>query len=96
MAILRLKWAGHPVPVELSRLQTREVSVPYVVGLLGHMNPQRLLFSIGGVEQTEIYPGGVPGEEGKVHPFAVPRSTHAGKAYPAICLVYRVACCNLS
>src|SRR3546814_17943236 len=81
VAGLRIVGAMHAVAVEHVRLPVRPVAMPDLVRLLRQGDPFRLL-EAGPVEQAELHPPGVGGEEGEVAaltaPACAPRDGAAG------------------
>ena len=72
--VARVRGEGtvYAVAIELPRLQIRHVAVPHHVGLLGQRNGQRLDVRVGRLEETELNPGRVFGEECEVDADTVP------------------------
>jgi len=62
------------VAVQLPWRNVRQISVPYLVGVLRQCDASGFLLSIHGVEQTQFDFGGIFGEQRKVYARAIPRS----------------------
>lgn len=72
-----------PEPIMEAGAPLRQVDVPCLIGLLLQSNPMGFLRGIRPIEQAKIHRRGIFGEEGEIHPFAVPRgSQRIGSARP--------------
>ncbi len=82
VAALGLVGPVDPVAVELARAHLGEVGVPDLVGVLGHHHARDLAVA-GLVEQAQLHPLGVLGEQCEVDAHAVPgRPQGIGRAGP--------------
>ena len=73
-ALLGCVRPGHAVAVQLPGANIRQIHVPNAVRALRERDPNRLLGGTGRVEQAQLDPGALAGENGEVHAFAVPSS----------------------
>ena len=70
MSVFRVVGAMNAITVQRARLQVRHIAVPDLMGIFRQFQPGDFRFP-GWVEQTELHPLGVSGEQREVDPFPV-------------------------
>jgi hypothetical protein len=60
------------VAIELARQDIGQIGMPDLIRVFGQRGAMRLLRSLNGVEQAQVYLGGMFGEEGKIYALAIP------------------------
>jgi len=89
----RIVGAVHAVSVQLPRSDVRQVAVPDLMGIFRKRYPGDLLVAVF-VEEAEIHPFRVSGEEGEVGSTAVPgcsQGIRSARPEP-VCLMFRHSC----
>ena len=83
MTEMRRERPVNPVAVELSRMHVGHVAVPDHVGLFGQRDRQRFHLRVDRIEQAQLDPRRVLGEDREVDPDTVPgRAEGMGRAWP--------------
>src|SRR5262249_44260840 len=72
VTLLRCVGSVHAIAVALAGAHFRQVDVPDLGGLLRQANPPSFLGTIGPVEETQLYAGGVLRKEREIDTGAIP------------------------
>ena len=72
MAVVRRIGTVDAIAIALPRPELGHIPVPHLIGAFGERQAQPLIGTLRGVEEAEVHPGRMGGEQGKIHPRAIP------------------------
>ena len=73
MAVVRGIWPVDAIAIALPRPELRHIPVPHLIRAFGQGQAETLMGTLRGIEETEVDARCMCGEQGKIHPRAIPR-----------------------